>query len=130
MTEKPDLTALPHAELVQRAIRANGIQYRALDELARRVRAKPSEWTIGDWHPPFSRPPTPHEIELALLCQSQRVNETDGTFSSFQNARIWELEGLPDVDQGMVTEYMNRLVAEQRKAEVVHPGQQPSRADT
>ena len=83
------------------------------------MRATPSEWAIGDWHPPFSRPPAPREIELAFLCQSQRVNETDGAFSSFQDARIWELEGLPDVDQSMVTEYMNRLVAEQREAEVV-----------
>ena len=114
MTEKPDLTALPYAKLVEQALTPGDLLYRALDELARRVREVPSDWKINDWDP-LSRPPTPDAIELAFLELSQRENETDGEFSCSQDPRIRELEARPDVEHGMVTEFMNRVVDEQRK---------------
>ena len=91
-------------------------QYRAFDELARRVRETPSEWTISIWGP-LSRPPNPHEIELSFLELSRDTNNSDGEFSSAQGERIRELEARADVDHGMVTEYMNCVVAEMRKVE-------------
>ena len=120
MTDTTDLTATPLKELVAQALRTDVAQYRAFDELARRVREMPSEWVIDDWGSPFSRPPTPHEIELAFLHLSQYANEKNGEFSCSQDARIRELEELAEVSHDTVTEYMNRVVAEQRKAEVVY----------
>ena len=107
MTAKPDLTVLPHAELVKQAIRAGGIQHRALDELAQRVRRMPSEWTETGF--------TPHEIELAFLHLSQYANKKDGEFACSQDPRIRELERRDDLNESRVTEFMNCVVAEQRK---------------
>lgn len=121
MTETPDLAAMPHKELVEQAMRTGAIRYRGLAELARRVRETPSDWVMDGWGSPLSRPPTPHEIELAFLHLSQYANETDGEFSCSQDARIRELEELANVDHGMVTEYMNCVVSEQRKIEIVRP---------
>ncbi|MDE0343609.1 MAG: hypothetical protein OXK82_10650 [Deltaproteobacteria bacterium] len=109
MTEKPDLTVLSHAELVKQAIRTGGIQYRALDELARRVRRNPSEWTGTGF--------TPHEVEVAFLHLSQHENETDGKLACSQDTRILELESQDDFDDSRVTEFMNSVVAEYRPAE-------------
>ena len=111
MTEKPDLTVLPHAELVKQAIRTGGVQYRTLDELARRVRKRPSEWTETGF--------APYEIELAFLHLSQSANETDGEFACSQDARIRELERRADLNESRVTEFMNCVVAELRKVEIV-----------
>ena len=121
MTEKPDLTVLPNAELVKRAIRTGGVQYRALDELARRVRKGPSEWTETGF--------APYEIELAFLHLSQYANETDGEFACSQDARIRELERRADLNESRVTEFMNCVVAELRKVEIVKPDYQPSAAE-
>ncbi len=113
-----DMSALPHLELVEQALRTGTSQCQALNELARRVREKPSEWKIQakDWGP-LSRPPNPHEIELAFLELSRDRNDSDGEFSCAQDARIQELEARADVDHGMVTEYMNCVVTEMRKVE-------------
>ena len=120
MTEKPDLTVLPHAELVKHVFRTGGIQYRALDELARRVRRTPFDWARTGF--------TPHEVELAFLHLSQYANETDGELACSQDARIRELERRGDVDERRVTEFMNCVVAEQRKVEMVNPGYQSTAA--
>ena len=104
MTEQPELAVLPHVELVKQAIRTGGVQYRALDELARRVRRMPSEWTETGF--------TPHEIELAFLNLSQYANETDGEFACSQDARIRELERQADLNESKVTEFMNCVVVE------------------
>ena len=111
-----DMSALSHPELVEQAMRTGVSQYRALNELARRVREAPSKWKISDWGP-LSRPPNAHEVELAFLELSRDTNNSDGELSSAQGARIRELEARADVDHGMVTEYMNCLVAEMRKVE-------------
>ena len=104
MIAKPDLTVLPHAELVKQAIKTGGVQYRALDELARRVRETPPKWTV----PGF----TPYETELAFLHLSQYANETDGEFACSQDDRIWELEWQSDHNESRVTQCMNCVVAE------------------
>lgn len=111
MADAVDLTATPHGELEAQALRSGVAQYRALDELARRVRETPADWLIDDWSSPLSRPPAPHEIELAFLHLSQYANETDGEFSCSQDARIRELEERAEVSHDTVTEYMNRMVA-------------------
>lgn len=105
MTDQPDWTGLPHAELVEQINRPGDSQYLALNELAWRVSQRPAERTESGF--------TTAELELALLHLSQYANETDGVLACAQDVRIRELEGRPGFDESRITACMNCVVENQ-----------------
>lgn len=76
------MKSLPDAELKSLATTPGPRQYRAFDEMARRVRDNPSGWTQQEkpwaWSPvDWTRGPNAREMEWAFVKWSQQLNDVD-----------------------------------------------------
>ena len=111
-----DMKSIPDLELKKIATRSGPKQHLAFDELARRIRDKPSSWSPEEgpwaWDPLDStRAPNAIEAEWAFLKWSQQLNDgKNPKLEQEQEARLDELKSHLDQDpDSLETKYFNAI---------------------
>ena len=115
------MQCFPDAELKNLATTPGPKQYLAFDELARRMRDNPSDWSQREepwiWSAiDCTHAPSVRDMEWALLKWSQRLNGRDPELDREQEARSMELER--DLDQdpdSLEIKYYNAVGEELRR---------------
>ena len=111
-----DMKSLPDLELKKLATISGPKQHLAFDELARRIRDKPSSWSPEEgpwvWDPlDITRAPNAIEAEWAFLKWSQQLNNgKNPKLEQEQEARLDELKSHLDQDpDSLETKYFNAI---------------------